>query len=322
MASTVPAAPVPSGALNFSTAIPVRTPSSPDLSDTLSRHMFITTVIPRPIPDAAAAIPATPQQPAASVVREADQRRMRQCLTNIGQDIREMQDFLTIGEDVLQRERERDREFYARERRRMMAHNNNNKENKLPGSGGGSTSSVSSPPLPPVTCPIYSLQSPTYKRPAHAALRKCKSAACSADDSHSSDAGGSRSRRGGARRRPSTGDVLKQMVRMRQDLVGPIDFEFMAESEIDPEYLRQHSDAEDHTHSRVDDGSGSMDMLMLSSADEQTDDSLEMVVVVDDDKARGEQSVTTEGWCGSDGDGKECNDDQRMRESSAQSNAT
>lgn len=342
MASTAAATAPPPVPLTYPASNVTHCNRSPDLSDTLSRHMFITTVIPRPLL-AATKLPAAEGATGAVVVpgavpptppiRDVDQRRVRKSLDELGHDIRELQDFLSVTEEVLQRERERDREFYARERRRKLHHDqhrssqhNNNKENT------------------PITCPIYSLQSPTYKRPAHPALRKCKSAspapaapstqaATTADDcvrrrrrlQHSSSA------LLVTTRRQSTMDALQLMVRMQHDLDEPSSSDgastllgggncdgYIAESEFDPDCLR-HSDTEDgldrastnlmvsSSTEEEDDDDGNEDELHSSGGD----DSLEMVVVVKGD-GEGQPSC----------DQKRPPTDLSMREGSAQSNAT
>lgn len=67
---------------------------------------------------------------------------MRRSLEEISKDIKEIEDFLTVTEDILKREKERDKEFYARERQRRQELTKNppdvikvrryNKENKSP----------------------------------------------------------------------------------------------------------------------------------------------------------------------------------------------
>lgn len=48
---------------------------------------------------------------------------LRRSLKEIGEDMKKMEDLITLTEDIIRRERERDREFYLRERRRKMSEN-------------------------------------------------------------------------------------------------------------------------------------------------------------------------------------------------------
>lgn len=48
---------------------------------------------------------------------------MRRSLKEIGEDMKKMEDLITLTEDIIRRERERDREFYLRERRRKLSEN-------------------------------------------------------------------------------------------------------------------------------------------------------------------------------------------------------
>lgn len=303
--------------------------------------MFITTVMPRPplstkppeasectksidhdaavMDETAAVLPPT--------IREIDDRRVRKSLDELGHDIRELQDFLTVTEEVLQRERERDLEFYAREQRRKQHqdHHRSNHNNNI-GSGNNKENT-------PVTCPIYSLQSPTYKRPTHPALRKCKSASPAPAAPTSTHENFLRLRRRSQQssatalvtaRRQSTMDALQLMVRMQHDLDEPSSVDgtssslgggYIAESEFDPDCLR---------HSDMDDGldRASTNIMVSSSTDEGSGDdgegqscggacALEMVVVVNGD-----------GEAKQSGDPQLPHADLQIRECSAQSSAT
>lgn len=48
---------------------------------------------------------------------------LRRSLKEIGEDMKKMEDLITLTEDIIRRERERDREFYLRERRRKLSAN-------------------------------------------------------------------------------------------------------------------------------------------------------------------------------------------------------
>lgn len=312
-----------------------------DLSDTLRQHMFIVDVIPRsflpiqrnnngggagaPSEDSdLGALPALPAAPLPEQHHESDDRRVRKTLDDLEDDIRELEDFLTVTEDVLRRERQRDREFYARERRRQRrmaeqqhmqiicngsraVNRNNNDEQEDEAVAAATMTSASGGPTRSIpTRPIYSLKSPTYKRPMHAALRKCKSAVpvpgyhlpplqersqhqlrfmrqSWPNDAVVESVKESPSSTKTHSRRPSTtAGVLKRMLRKRDefDLLGSvlldgIDDE-VAESEFDPECLkRRRSDLVDGLDKT------STDKLMeLSDDDEKDDGSLEMIVVL------------------------------------------
>lgn len=49
---------------------------------------------------------------------QEEENILRQSLKEIGEDIQKMEDFITLTEDIIRRERERDRELYVREQRR------------------------------------------------------------------------------------------------------------------------------------------------------------------------------------------------------------
>lgn len=105
--------------------------NSPEFSDTLNNHMFITHVI-----------PPTSSRPMSTEKSERDQHTIRCSLEEISKDIQEIEDFITVTEDIIKREKERDKEFYARERQRRFEEiqrrrngecdSRSNKENKSP----------------------------------------------------------------------------------------------------------------------------------------------------------------------------------------------
>lgn len=122
-----------SSSVNISSAVPVlplpqQRSRSPEFSDTLNNHMFMQQVVKQVID--------TRQQTA-----ETD-APLRRSIEEISKDIKEIEDFLTVTEDILKREKERDKEFYARERQRKQELTKNppdvikvrryNKENKSP----------------------------------------------------------------------------------------------------------------------------------------------------------------------------------------------
>lgn len=118
-------------------AYPVVRSHSPEFSETLNNHVFIKNVF-------------APKITPADTSRQIKESHLRNSLEEISKDIKEIEDFITVTEDILKRERERDKEFYARERQRKNDTGSNsmgyNKENKSP------------------VYSIYSVKSPTYKR--------------------------------------------------------------------------------------------------------------------------------------------------------------
>lgn len=247
-------------------------PRSPTFSDTLSSHMFMTNVIKRvgltPIassvpPSAASEESRRPPNVVNSIYPSPD--RMRKSLEELSKDIQELDNFLTVSEEVLRRERERDREFYEREHRRKVlehgaanAHtnynnhnNNNNKENRSP-----------------VTCPIYSVQSPTYKRGHHVALRKCKSANATQLKVNNfrkerlSSAGGNESKSG-----QDTQELIRSIIRMRNDSVSPADPDVLPE-EFGQSFL-DASVAPNKIGEELDSNKDSLEMIVIDCASEQ-----------------------------------------------------
>lgn len=109
-----------------SITIPYQRSSSPEFSETLNNHLFITHVIPQ-----------TSSRPVSTEKSERDKHSIRCSLEEISKDIREIEDFITVTEDIIKREKERDKEFYARERQRKFEdvqkyRDGGNKENKSP----------------------------------------------------------------------------------------------------------------------------------------------------------------------------------------------
>lgn len=202
----------------------LRASRSPSFSDTLSGHLFMTNVIPHVGIVTQPPLTSTSPNSTDLAPQPCVNARVRKSLEELSQEIRELEDFITVSEDVMRRERERDREFYERERGRRKqetaAYNNNNKENRSP-----------------KTCPIYSLQSPTYKRGYHVTLRKCKSANSGAGAS-SNRISIRKGRLGSApttsgnevrdsRSGQDTQELIKSIIRMRNDSVSPADADIL-----------------------------------------------------------------------------------------------
>ncbi|KAG4065261.1 hypothetical protein HA402_012703 [Bradysia odoriphaga] len=132
-------------ASHTSITIPYQRSSSPEFSDTLNNHLFITHVIPQ-----------TSTRAISTERSERDKNSVRCSLEEISKDIQEIEDFITVTEDIIKREKERDKEFYARERQRRFEEiqkyrdgtcDRSNKENKSP----------------PTSQRKYSLKSPIFK---------------------------------------------------------------------------------------------------------------------------------------------------------------
>lgn len=56
---------------------------------------------------------------------QEEENILRKSLKEIGEDMKKMEDLITLTEDIIRRERERDRAFYIRERRRKLSENSN-----------------------------------------------------------------------------------------------------------------------------------------------------------------------------------------------------
>lgn len=104
--------------------------NSPEFSETLNNHLFITKVIPQ-----------TSSRATSTEKSEREKHSIRCSLEEISKDIKEIEDFITVTEDIIKREKERDKEFYARERQRRFEEiqkyrdgicDRSNKENKSP----------------------------------------------------------------------------------------------------------------------------------------------------------------------------------------------
>lgn len=117
-------------ASHTSITIPYQRSKSPEFSDTLNNHLFITHVIPQ-----------TSSRAISAEKSERDRHSIRCSLEEISKDIQEIEDFITVTEDIIKREKERDKEFYARERQRRFEEiqkyrdgtcDRSNKENKSP----------------------------------------------------------------------------------------------------------------------------------------------------------------------------------------------
>lgn len=113
-----------------SITMPYQRSTSPEFSDTLNNHLFITHVIPQ-----------SSSRPMSTEKMERDRHSVRCSLEEISKDIQEIEDFITVTEDIIKREKERDKEFYARERQRRFEEiqkyrdgtcDRSNKENKSP----------------------------------------------------------------------------------------------------------------------------------------------------------------------------------------------
>lgn len=87
-------------------------PKSPEFSDTINNHLFMQKVVKQVID--------TRQQQQQNTVSENNDAKIRRSLEEISKDIKEIEDFLTVTEDILKREKERDKDLYARERQRKL----------------------------------------------------------------------------------------------------------------------------------------------------------------------------------------------------------
>lgn len=74
--------------------------------------------------------PIPPVAPHHLLPPQEEENILRRSLKEITDDIKKMEDFITLTEDIIRRERERDREFYLRERRRKISENQINNARK------------------------------------------------------------------------------------------------------------------------------------------------------------------------------------------------
>ncbi|CAD7088316.1 unnamed protein product [Hermetia illucens] len=104
-------------------------PLSPKFSETIENNLFMRKVIPSPT--------RSRNSP------KVNEDNIRRSLEEISREIKDIEDFITVTENIIRSERERDRELYARERRRKADEKRgkisdedriiiNNKENKAP----------------------------------------------------------------------------------------------------------------------------------------------------------------------------------------------
>lgn len=241
----------------------LRAPSSPKFSETLNNHMFVTDVISR------VGLSTSPKTSLADPAEQrCDSKRVRKSLEELSKDIKELEDFISVSEDVMRRERERDRDFYDRERRRKLHeislrknnNNNNNKENR-------------SPP----TRPIYSVQSPTYKRNHHLTLRKCKSASSGSAVSltrlatHKLRLNSATSTSGheirASRSGQDTQELIKSIIRMRHDSVSPADADILP-NQFGHSFL-DASVSPNTIGKELDSNKNSMEMIVIDYAPDQ-----------------------------------------------------
>lgn len=114
--------------LNRSPSIDNQNSSS---TDSINRQLFIRNVIehsekgkrPSSVPAIAPRHLLPPQE---------EESILRRSLKDITDDIKKMEDFITVTEDIIRRERQRDLDFYHREMKRKINHQLQNKENKSP----------------------------------------------------------------------------------------------------------------------------------------------------------------------------------------------
>lgn len=110
---------------------PYQRSNSPEFSDTLNNHLFITHVIPQ----------TTNHEPRVVTTVKSEQHRksIQRSLEEITKDIKHIEDFITVSEDRKKLDDQLDEEFYERERQRRLEEIQkykdlacDNKENKSP----------------------------------------------------------------------------------------------------------------------------------------------------------------------------------------------
>ena len=136
---------------------------SPEFSDTLNSHVFITNVFDQNTVHRSAetTTASTPATTTTSIITSNSHwphkkdNNLRHSLEEISKDIQSIDDFLTVSEEVLRRERERDRQLYARERQRKRASGSEKKKTKEIDAKSNLTKS------PPIT---YRINSATFRK--------------------------------------------------------------------------------------------------------------------------------------------------------------
>lgn len=273
-------------------AYPVVRPHSPEFSDTLNNHVFIKNVFAPKIPSVDA--------------RQIKESRLRNSLEEISKDIREIEDFITVTEDILKRERERDKEFYARERQRKTdGTQSNNKENKSP------------------VYSIYSVKSPTYKR--ESAGRRTKSGSLSSNKSSKlyfkNGRIGCMDDNTATSNVQETHEIVKNIIKLKRD---PSDDSVFLDSipfnddyRTTHEYTSKYSSLEDDGYIMdLDDDAVTINEDIVKNAC----DNLEMVII---DKKNNDDSIQcTAGTVTGSGNGMESFKAAPSSASSAHSNAT
>lgn len=92
---------------------------SDDLCETLQNHLFIQSVIPEERPNS---LDLRSSRSSISSGSVAIQHPEQVHLDKLSQNLKEIDDFITVTEEILKRDRQRDEEFYAREKQRKLRH--------------------------------------------------------------------------------------------------------------------------------------------------------------------------------------------------------
>lgn len=98
---------------------------------------------------------------------QEEENILRRSLKEINEDIKKMEDFITVTEDIIRRERERDREFYSRERHRKMSESETNEVPKK-------LFQVGNAQLQPFSCTENQLKHEQFKLPDEQSRHKEK----------------------------------------------------------------------------------------------------------------------------------------------------
>lgn len=127
LSSTASAASMDSPSSSSMTSISLSTPPpaqifgrrTDDLCETLQKHLFIQSVIPEERPNTLA---LRSSQSSISSVSSMNQVKHpeQEHLDKLSQNLKEIDDFISVTEEILKRDRLRDEEFYAREKQRKI----------------------------------------------------------------------------------------------------------------------------------------------------------------------------------------------------------
>lgn len=130
LSSTASAASMDSPSSSSMTSVSLSTPPpqifsrrrTDDLCETLQNHLFIQSVIPEERPNSLAIRSSQSSLSSGSISTSITQIQHPEQghLQKLSQNLKEIDDFISVTEEILKRDRQRDEEFYAREKKRKI----------------------------------------------------------------------------------------------------------------------------------------------------------------------------------------------------------